>query len=453
MISYGSNLELKKPLPELLKIQKPEEKGFLYYLHSFLDFVGEVVIDVISEAVTIATFGNKFIGETVELVLGFVKDVIIDLAIYQKVDWKNVLVNAAWRLGTIAFMNGLRKTKNFIKQINKGKYAKTISKTTNFVKKSISFIKNPQSLYKYFLNKVSYKIQKTFFKSTKWSKIQIKKIKKIIKNIINYGTYWTSFGISFYKADDKAKFLFSRTKNLARIRFKKLTKKITKDIYDKRIKNLAKKNPKNIYEYQKIMKQHNQTWIQFYDSNWIDGLKIASTDWIENKNEQFLSYYVFFNRLTTNNKNALLFIDRPIEEFNNFINSSSKGKYYLDNLAWGWNVGKAIRNQNKTGKSKFWISKLEKTANKYDIHFLKSIREFDKTSNTTIETFRNQFKVLSSTRNRKLGNRIAVEFNNKKVVFYKKKNEEQFNKTFKNFNNIKRTSKGINLIIKKPKRL
>gem|GEM_PF-4719966 len=46
-----------------------------------------------------------------------------------------------------------------------------------------------------------------------------------------------------------------------------------------------------------------------------------------------MSFYIFFNKITTRNKKALIFIDMQIEQFKNFILASSKGKFYLDNFA------------------------------------------------------------------------------------------------------------------------
>lgn len=452
MLHYGTNIALLKPLPELAK-PKPKPSKFWSFIHAILDFIGEIIVGAIVEVVNFLTFGIKVVGQIVEVVLGTIKDITVDLITGKKIDWKQVGKNALWRAGTISYAYAAKKFSTFIKTIKQSKHIKTISKIEKIGKQVTSFIKNPASLFKYMANKATYHITKALQKTSIMKKLlkkySFKQIKHFIQKSIRYATLSTSLTIGFINSKDKSKFVFDRSRSLLRLYSKKWTKSIINKTTNKYIQKLAKKDCQSVQKYQNALKRNSQTWIKF-TSSWIDGVKIASTDWIENENDSFISYYVFFNPTTTKNKNPLLFINRPISEFNSFLTATSKGKYYLDNFAWGWEIGRAIRRQDKKVKNNFWISKLENQASKYNQHFLNSISEFDNTTQDAIEVFRNQFKVLSSTRNRRLGNRIVVEFDNKNVRFYKKMTEQKFNRTFRHPDKIRRTLQNIKI---RPKKL
>ncbi|BDX52595.1 hypothetical protein [Metamycoplasma equirhinis] len=434
MLYYGTNLVVKEALPELAKKARKSPN----LLFKILNFLSNLVIDIVSKAITFLT-GSKVFGDIIEVILGAINDIVLPSIFGIPIDWSEVASNAVFRFLVIGASSTLKSVKKFIKTKKLFKFNKTVK----FLQTGIRFIKNPKAALNFVVNKVTYSLKKKLIK--KLGKNSAEKIIKFVRNSIK-GTIKTTILIkSFVLAKDKKKFLLNRLNNLANIGIRKAVNKFSNKIVTSNLKKLVKNKFSNRNDFNKLLKQNNKTWISFMSqSKWIDGIKIAADDWILEENQQTISYYVFFNKLTTKNKKSLLFFNRDIEEFKNFIDATSKGKFYLDNLAWGWTIGKAILKKDTA----FSIKKLENT--KYTKHFLSSLETFEQNSKDVIENLRNEFKVLNSTRNRKLGNRIVIEWNDSNVNFFegnKFKKEEQFNKKFLvNNSKIKTISKPINLV-------
>ena len=436
MITYGSNLSIVKALPELQKPQRKRKRSWLFYL---IDFVADLIVDIIGTAAKILTGGNKIIGNAVEIGLGALKDILLPLAFGYEVDWKEVGTNAIFRLLVNGISGALKHTKKFLRRV---KNLTFIKKVVNTTKKIINFVKNPKGLLNFAVNKLTYSLKRKLI--TKFGKIKSTKIIKFVRNSIKTFIFSIYTGISFAKAKDKKKFILNRGKNLLSGFAKRKINSFKNKLIIPKIREIAKNKKTTTKDFVSFLQKNDKTWIKFNDSHWIDGIKIASNDWIENENDNFVSFYIFFNKITTRNKKALIFIDTPIEQFKKFILASSKGKFYLDNFAWGWEIGKHIRN-----KTKFFINKLS-TNSKYNNHFVASISTFNINSNNAIEELRNEFKVLSSTRNRKLGNQIAIEFNDNKIDFFKQgsiRTEKKFDLFInKNKSKIRKTTKTFSLV-------
>ncbi|BAQ54595.1 hypothetical protein [Mycoplasmopsis arginini] len=449
MLKYGKNIALLKPLPEL---KKPEPSAIVRFFRHFLDFLGDVVISIIEKVVNFATLGIKIVGDLVEIALGAIKDIFINVIFGEKIDWKQIGINTLWRLGTTGYVYAGRKFVKFVKNLSP-KASNVLNWFRKTGKSVWNLVKNPSNIPRYVLNKTVYFFTKKMNKSPIFKKLDLKKIRKVIRGIIRHSIGLSVFIKGMINSKNKTDFVIRRGINFLKFGQKRIIKKLFQRNARKNILSLAKNNNQSVKAYERVLKKTDLTWIPFKDSNWIDGVKIASTSWIENENDSKISFYTFFNSEVK--KPALLFIDRPIDEFNGFITAASKGKFYLDNFAWGWEIGKAIKLQEKEQKNTktyFWIKNLDSKNSKYSKHFLSSISSIEENQEAALEAFRNNFKVLSSTKNRFLGNKMVVQFDNEKIRFYKKMTKSIYNKTLLNNKTIKKTSKIINLKIK-PKRL
>lgn len=422
MLTYGSSLIPIKSLPELQKPKKPKNvKSWWFYL---IDFIADLLIEAVAFAVNIISAGQG--GRVVSLVLGAVKDFALPLLFGYKVNWVDLSINAGINLAYL----GISKI------ITKGK------KVLRHFKNVVRFIQNPQAFLNFAVNKSTYQLRKILQK--KFDKIATKKIIKAIRKGIKVLVKAFAFYQGYKNADDKQGYVLKNVQRYATSKLKFFLKKMTR----KGVAFLSKNKIKNNGTW-----KDSKTWISFTTSKWIDGVKIASNTWLEQDEAKSVSFYVFFNREATHNKKTLLFIDRPKDELISFLNATSKGKYYLDTWAWGWEVGKKIRTILTTKKEKFWINKLENSI--YNEHFKTTLKSFDSASEKAIEEFRNSFKVLSSTRRRNLGNKIVVEFASGQTKFYNRiKTVDLFNNKFGDkFKDFKRVNFGTTKLVKKPIKL
>ncbi|MDC8920545.1 hypothetical protein PR253_02470 [Metamycoplasma hyosynoviae] len=402
MVYYGTNSAVKKGLPELKKLKS---KTWNWLFHA-ANLISNLIIDIVSSAISILPIpGAKLIGNIVETTLGAISDIAIPLIFGRSVDYKEVGINATWRFFTIGSFSVLKGIRKIYKKIP------VVNKAIRFFQRIASFAKNPVGLIHYVVNKTTYKLKVKLIKSLgrKQASFIIKGIRKAYRTTIKASV----FTVSLLTAKNKEDFLRQRLSNLISFGIKKGFRIINKKIFIKGIKKLAASKFSTRESLKKYVKVKNQTWIPFYESKWIDGVKIVDDKWVYEEDQKMISYFVFFNKLATKNKKSLIFFNRPIEEFKEFLTTSDKGKWYLDNLAWGWEVGAAIRKKNK---KPFLINKLEKT--KYNQHFLSSVKQFENTTDNAIERLRDKFKVLSSARNRNLGNKIVIEWNDQKVDFF-----------------------------------
>ncbi|MGC7178991.1 hypothetical protein ACP0CE_03300, partial [Metamycoplasma hominis] len=59
------------------------------------------------------------------------------------------------------------------------------------------------------------------------------------------------------------------------------------------------------------------------------------------------SAIVYFKPKPTNNKAPVFLFQKNTNLLAGFLGCESPGKYYLDNFAWGWSIGKIIRKYSK----------------------------------------------------------------------------------------------------------
>ncbi|AAC33776.1 HtpA [Mycoplasma phage MAV1] len=431
MLSYGKNLISRKAIP-----LKPKSKGkpWWYYV---VDIVLDLIIEALSLAVGVLSAGAA--SGITRLGLGLIKDITLSSVFDRKINWKDVFLNAGLNLVFVGIGKSLSK------------FSK-ISKSARLIKKFAFYAASPQKFLNWIINKATYGLKKTLINTV--GQVAGKKITKFLRTGLKLISKTAIITSAFLLAKNKAEFAYKNIKTFAIRKFKNLLTKSIRRQFTKNFWGAIKGKKLKASGYNQILQKHNQTWIPFPSSKWIEGVKIASDNWIFNDDNTLISYYVFFKSRfaarirTTVQKDPLIFIDRPIEEFNDFLSSGSKGKFYLDELAWGWELGKAIRNQSKKPRgTKFYINSLEKE-NKYNKHFLASLKEFDTKSNLAVEEFRNQFKVLSTTRRRKLGNKIVVEFKSGDTRFYGRiPDATKFNSKFGNkFQDFRKTTKNVKLV-------
>ncbi|MDC8919692.1 hypothetical protein [Metamycoplasma hyosynoviae] len=77
------------------------------------------------------------------------------------------------------------------------------------------------------------------------------------------------------------------------------------------------------------------------NSQWIESIGIykGHSPWDLTK----ISAVIRFRPLATKSKKPILLWQKDSKLISNFLTTASPGKYYLDNFAWGWDVGKILR--------------------------------------------------------------------------------------------------------------
>lgn len=81
------------------------------------------------------------------------------------------------------------------------------------------------------------------------------------------------------------------------------------------------------------------------NSAWLQTLKIykAYNPW----NMTAINAVVTFNPKTTNNKKPVLLVQKDYSQVMKLVSASSPGNHYLNTFAWGWEIGKILRNSEK----------------------------------------------------------------------------------------------------------
>ncbi|MHA3846206.1 hypothetical protein ACX1NA_03425, partial [Mycoplasma sp. VS276A1] len=126
---------------------------------------------------------------------------------------------------------------------------------------------------------------------------------------------------------------------------------VQKTVYKKMASYYAKELNKNIAK-QQINKKIANKWIkanrlakkgQFYfNSSWISGIRLYDERYWDQS--EFVTFFLYFKREATKSsikpkgKRPLQFTI-TYGELMNFLEAPSKGRYYLDNWAWGWVKG------------------------------------------------------------------------------------------------------------------
>lgn len=118
--------------------------------------------------------------------------------------------------------------------------------------------------------------------------------------------------------------------------------KPAKKLFNKGVSKYFKKIESKIFK--KVFKKQNlsKTLIPLNHTvaPWIRGIKLIPSNRIAINHYHVI---IFFNKMLTNGKKTVYLYNKPWKNIKQFIESPSAGKYYINNISWGWSIGKMIR--------------------------------------------------------------------------------------------------------------
>ncbi|MDC8919265.1 hypothetical protein [Metamycoplasma hyosynoviae] len=120
------------------------------------------------------------------------------------------------------------------------------------------------------------------------------------------------------------------------IAIKKPRKKIVKifnNFISKKVKEVFLKGKKTLREAMKRIP---------LNSSWLDNITIIQPD--NTWSLKFLNAIVRFKKRETNNKKPVVLWQKDSKLIMEFLTTSSPGRHYLKYFAWGWDIGKILRN-------------------------------------------------------------------------------------------------------------
>ncbi|MFU2193410.1 hypothetical protein [Mycoplasma sp. 4079] len=299
----------------------------------FIDVVLEVAIDALSVVLPIGAIPLQLI----KIGARFVKNVIVSLVENNgAVDWASVAISTAIETATFGLAKGL----SYIKKVTK--FGKGIAKGIQATKKAVSFIKQG-------LTQKIETITKTAFKYVdKYKLIKSNTIRKFvnaktISKAIQTGKEFFSIVKNPFSLVTK---LSTKAQQLVKKNIKDKMVRLQAAYYKKQLQNqiIKKKviSPKTANKYIRANRLANKG--QFYfNSSWISGIRLYDERYWDQSND--VSFFLYFKRDATKSKNSPkgkrpLQFTMSYEEMFNFLKAPSKGQYYLDNWAWGWDMGR-----------------------------------------------------------------------------------------------------------------
>ncbi|VEU64418.1 hypothetical protein [Mycoplasmopsis cynos] len=306
----------------------------------FIDILGDIVIDVLTVAFIPLGAGTFLIRAGAK----FIKNILLDLARTGKVDWENTFLNLGIDLLFIGASFATKTALNTTKRLAKtNKLAKAIYNTYSTAKKGYDFVK------KGIIEKIAEASKKTIQALQKSAKVS-QRIKNIItpqkiSSLIEQGrTIYQAIKNPFSLITKGA----SKLKGLINQRVKKTIEKqglkFWTSIVQKRALN-GKISNKLAKKYAQALNKFEKGQI-YFNSKWVSGVRVYNPKYWEQT--RFISFFLYFKRQATKTKNnpkgkRPLELVMSINKYFEFINASSKGQYYLNNISWGWILGKGRR--------------------------------------------------------------------------------------------------------------
>ncbi|VEU70445.1 hypothetical protein [Mycoplasmopsis glycophila] len=296
----------------------------------FFELVAEFVIDAISIAVPLAGIPLQLIKAGAR----FVKNVIFEWVQYGTISWKRILISTATEIASL----GMSKA---IKALSK------VSRTFAISKQAISFIKSG------FSEKVA-KVADILFKKTFKSNNQV--VNKLKNLGINSAGQIISKGKEVYEIiKNPLSLIMKGQSKLLEMSKKQIAKRIDKiavehwEKVNKKLINQGLLKAHTAERYAQALHKYNKGQIYFL-SSWISGVRVENPEyWVQN---QMITFFLYFKREATSTldnpkgKRPLQLV-LPLKDFYEFIYAPSKGRYYLDKIAWGWELGKGLRDLSK----------------------------------------------------------------------------------------------------------
>ena len=340
MLYYESKVKEHKLTP--LKVAQTAQKtpsvvrtSFLRWIRFFIQLLTNIAIAIITNIFT------PGVGLVLDFVLSTATDLIFDLIFDGKIDWKKFAVSTAFN--AIPFVSkGFRliaktRAKNGIyslaanantsikSELKTGaaklsKFGTSVDDTINpnfrvFEETNESLLENMKKLDSFKLTKNASKV--VYEKANK-TFVRFKKIFhhfRVGAQLLASPRYAGKKAIEFTLKKPYA--YINKTWN------KWITKKLGKVVV--KAKEAFKKTARHIP----------------INSSWLDSLTIVKSynPW----DIKVVNAIVYFKPIETHYKEPVYLWSKKIDKVLKLLTSDSPGRYYLDNFAWGWKIGKILR--------------------------------------------------------------------------------------------------------------
>ncbi|QIW62522.1 hypothetical protein [Mycoplasmopsis gallinacea] len=342
--------------PILLPIKKQQDtaKGqnsFWNFLKKAVSFLIDVVIEIAADSIAILT-GTGAAGRfLIKGAAHFIKNIATSLVQTGQVNWKTVLMSTA--------MDALLFARFNVSQLAK-KGQGIIGKLSKGIMKGIEKGKQVKKLYNFLKKGVADKIEdiakelagKKFIQNSRFLSFIFNK--KLVDNSFKYGK------MAFEAIKDPLSlivkgqaFLMRKTKEKAQKMFQKVQYAYFNKLINLQVKK-GKLNQQTKKYWLRAMNQENKGQL-FFNSKWLSGVRVYNQDYWDQTGGD-IAFMLYFKTDATGGKTIPgkkrplrpgkrpLELSLPLQTFLNFIKAESPGRFYLDNIAWGWIKGKGVRN-------------------------------------------------------------------------------------------------------------
>lgn len=316
----------------------------------------QVLLNVIFSGLSIIveTVATSLLGPVGGMLVGIGADITFNILgdiVYGNDPWslENVMFNVVMPLASIPTkINSIRKIyKSGVYAVGEATENLELEKLARLLNKSdISddFVKNGMRKYQHIINKISMhpedlkRVGLKHFQSISHTVESyeksfngLKKFNKILRN--------TQKALSFIDDPNKIqktffKLFYDQIKltDVIKLSKHKLFKKF------KTIKTKFFKSTEKVLKNKSILLPLNHTV-----APWILGIKL----WPVKGTFNYFNITVVFNAALTNNKKSVMLYNKSWKSIRQWLLAPSAGSYYINNISWGWDVGKMLRNNNE----------------------------------------------------------------------------------------------------------
>ncbi len=333
----------KKATTLKLNQQKKKTQWWQYLLQGLLGVVS-IATDVVANAF-LGPVGGLIVSFGVDVVTNIVGDYIVDNDPWQ---WENIIFNVVIPAATLPgkISSASKISKNTVARIAQATDDERIAKLAKQLQKIdindnwTDDLRHYQKIiddwgeskvllnddYKYTLDDVF-----SFMKVHEKKYVSIETFNKALRKTNKIASMLTDPNLVQKKFFD---FVNKKTEL-----GKYVSKKIDK--FNKAINNWKKKYLKKVNYSNKPMKLIP---LHHTKAPWIKGIKVFP---VRGNNVFYYHVTIVFDQELTKGKQNVVLYNKSWKWINKFINAPSAGKYYINNISWGWDVGKYIRTNKK----------------------------------------------------------------------------------------------------------
>ncbi|VEU58405.1 hypothetical protein [Mycoplasmopsis gallinacea] len=341
--------------PLLYPIQKldtaKESSPFWNFLKRAVSFIIDIVVEIAADSIAILTATGAAGRFLIKGAAHFVKNIATSLIQNGEINWKTVLMSTAMDALLFARFNISKLAKKgtgvaskiaskIMKGIEKGKQVK---KLYNFLKKGL--VDKVEDIAKELAGK-------SFIKNSRFLSFVFNK--KLVDNSFKYGKLaFEAIKNPLSLIAKGQAFLMRKAKEKAQRTFQKAQYAYFNKLINLQIKK-GKLNQQTKKYWLRAMRQENKGQL-YFNSKWLSGVRVYNEEYWDQTGGD-ISFMLYFKtdatggRTIPGKKRPLIPGKRPLElrlplqTFLNFIKAQSPGRFYLDNIAWGWIKGKGVRN-------------------------------------------------------------------------------------------------------------